>query len=136
MISLPYPRAHHDLRVVVADDYPDSAESLAAILQLLLPCDVEVCHNGGEAVRCSLARRPDVVILDLNMPVMGGLEAARWIASAYPAPPPLMLVITGNPSALGGVPANESPFKRAFIKPVNPALVAQVLKEECLPPLS
>lgn len=47
---------------------------------------VGVAHNGREAVQCVKLHRPHVVSMDLNMPVMDGMEATRTIMREYPVP--------------------------------------------------
>lgn len=64
--------------ILVADDEPDNL----ALLQMLLEREgysVLAVENGREAVEHMTVRRPDLVILDVMMPVMGGLEACRLI---------------------------------------------------------
>lgn len=69
------------IRVVIADDH----EQIRAVLRLLLSHFNEVqvvgeAVNGWEAVECVKRLRPDVVLMDVSMPVMDGLAAARQIA--------------------------------------------------------
>ena len=71
-------------RVIVAEDYLPIRE----ICQRLLADDadvVAVVGTGEDAVREANTHRPDVVVLDISMPGMNGLQAARLIRSALPA---------------------------------------------------
>jgi DNA-binding NarL/FixJ family response regulator len=70
-------------RVIVADDYPGM---LAAVKRLLTPdCDIVDAVTDGEALIESATRlHPDVVVADLNLPLVNGLEACRRIKQAHP----------------------------------------------------
>ena len=82
-----YPR----VRVLVADDHEVMRMGIRNLLQLQSGWSVcaEAC-NGQEAVEKALQFHPDVVIMDLTMPIMNGLEAAREISRAQP-PIPIIL---------------------------------------------
>jgi DNA-binding NarL/FixJ family response regulator len=73
-------------RVLVVDDYPCSRAALAALLTT--DPDVElagVASDGAEAVAMAALRHPDVVLMDVRMPVMDGLDATRAIKAACPS---------------------------------------------------
>lgn len=73
------------VRVVVADDHPIVRAGLVALLSTLP--DVEVvatATNGSEAVREVVTTRPDVALLDLNMPELDGIAATREIGRVAP----------------------------------------------------
>lgn len=73
------------LRVVVADDHPVYREGLAMVLGSLPGVDVVgEASDGIEAVRLAGLLSPDVVLMDLSMPGMGGVEATRSIAAEHP----------------------------------------------------
>jgi DNA-binding NarL/FixJ family response regulator len=81
------------LRVLVADDHPIFREGLAAAIGSL--DDVEVvgqAGNGAEAVAETLRLAPDVVVMDLHMPEMNGIEATRQLAES--GSPAVVLVLT------------------------------------------
>lgn len=75
------------IRVLIAEDSP----SIAAIMRELLSQDPEIrvvgwAKNGHEAIQLRNALEPDVMTMDLNMPVMSGLEAIAVISSTRPVP--------------------------------------------------
>ena len=74
------------VRVVVADDQEVVRAGLAQILDL--EDDLEVvgqCANGDEALHAARRVRPDVVLMDIRMPVMDGLTATRELLRELPA---------------------------------------------------
>lgn len=82
-----------DLRVVIADDHPIVRQGLSALLASLPGVDVvAVAATGREAVREAVTLRPDVLIMDLQMPDLDGLAATREISRA--APEVAVLVLT------------------------------------------
>lgn len=80
--------------VLIVDDNVAIRHSLRLCIER--EGEMTVCgeaENGAMAVEKVLALRPDVVILDLQMPVMNGLEAARVIAAVSPQTAMLMLTL-------------------------------------------
>lgn len=72
-------------RILIADDNPIMRTTLRALLERRQGW--QVCYeasNGLEAVQGAATLKPDLVILDLSMPVMDGLQAAREISSSHP----------------------------------------------------
>jgi DNA-binding NarL/FixJ family response regulator len=83
----PHPR----VRVLIADDHEVMRMGIRNLL--LFRSDWSVCaeaSNGQEAVEKALQFQPDVIIMDVTMPVMNGLEAARQIAKARPHIPVIL----------------------------------------------
>ena len=79
------PPASRPFRVLVADDYESVREGVCAILRSRT--DIEVCaqaRNGEDAVEKTLQFKPDLIILDISMPGLGGVEAARQIRVLLP----------------------------------------------------
>jgi two-component system, NarL family, response regulator LiaR len=86
------------LRVLIADDHQLFAETL----ELTLDFDerVEVAgsaRNGKEAVRLALDLRPDAVLMDLEMPVLDGVQATRLLRRLLPACPVVVLTASLSP---------------------------------------
>ena len=83
------------VRVLIADDHRLFAEALEAVLSTEERIDVVGrASDGGEAVALARALRPDVVALDISMPVMDGCEAAAQLERLEH--PPAVLMLTGS----------------------------------------
>jgi DNA-binding NarL/FixJ family response regulator len=79
------------LRIVIADDSRILLEALASFLAARGFNVVGAAENGRRAVLLARQRRPDVVLLAVTMPVMGGLDAARLILQTQPGDAVLLL---------------------------------------------
>ncbi|MDQ3643615.1 MAG: response regulator transcription factor [Actinomycetota bacterium] len=81
------------LRVIVADDHPVFRHGLQALLGSVPDVDVvAAAATGEEAVDLAVTHRPDVMLLDLQLPGISGVEACRRIVAA--APTVRILVLT------------------------------------------
>ncbi len=74
------------IRILLADDHPIVREGLRAVLET--QADFEViaeASNGEEALRLALALHPDILLLDLEMPILDGVETIRRLRQQQPA---------------------------------------------------
>jgi two-component system chemotaxis response regulator CheY len=111
-----------ELRVLVVDDDPRFASALRALLEAEGMSVVGYARNGVEAVERAEQLRPDVVSMDLLMPVMDGLEATRRIV---PLGIPVV-VLTGSRSR--GVEAMKAGASAFVLKQDASSLLAPVLR--------
>jgi DNA-binding NarL/FixJ family response regulator len=84
------------LRILIADDHRLFAETLGLVLDLDERIDVvgSAC-NGNEAVRLALDVEPDAVLMDLEMPLLDGVQATRLLRRLLPSCP--VVVLTASP---------------------------------------
>lgn len=82
------------IRVLLVDDQPSALKGLKAILafypEVLI---IGAAANGREALRLVAEQAPDVVVMDLQMPVMDGVEATRLIKQQWPAIKVIVLTV-------------------------------------------
>jgi DNA-binding NarL/FixJ family response regulator len=87
-------------RILIVDDVDQVRYDLG--IALALSGDLEIvgeAANGLEAVRLTERLSPDAVLMDLEMPVMDGYEAARWIKTRFPSCKVVALTVHGYDEA-------------------------------------
>jgi DNA-binding NarL/FixJ family response regulator len=98
-------------RVVIADDEPLVVEGVRIVLET---AGIEVAgtaHNGRDALAAVERRRPDVALLDLHMPGLGGLAVAERLGAASPGTRALVLTSFGDEgNVLSAVEAGVAGF--------------------------
>ena len=83
-------------RVMVVDDHPMWRDAVVRDLSAAGHDVVATAADGGEAVRRAPAARPEVVVLDLQLPVMSGVEVTRALVAADPSVRVLVLSASGE----------------------------------------
>jgi DNA-binding NarL/FixJ family response regulator len=108
------PRAVSRIRVLIADDHTLFAEALALGLRTDPRFDVVgLAENGSQAVELAAELDPDIVLMDLHMPVMDGIEATRRLRLA--APRSRVVVVTASTSPEDGARAMAA-GARAYLR--------------------
>ena len=111
------------LKILIVDDHAIVSDGLSAILKF--PKDISVigeADDGESAIRQVTELKPDVVILDLMMPNMGGADATAAILQARPETKILILTSYGTSAELS----------RAFVNGATGAITKTLPKEELL----
>jgi len=107
------------LRVLVVDDNADAADSIALLLGQF-ECDVRVAYRGERALEEAGRFEPDLVLLDIGMPGMSGLEVCRKLRSRPGGNCPFVVALTGWGQEDDRRRSQSAGFDRHLVKPVNP----------------
>lgn len=114
-------------RILIADDERDTASMLAAILKDE-GHETHVVLRGDEVLEIDRLVRPDVVILDVNMPGMSGLAVAREIRTRRGSVAPLLIAISGKWTRKEDQQLGEAVgFDHYLLKPCDPTEVVRIL---------
>lgn len=109
----------HKLRIAVADDEPDMRDFFRDMLTQLGHEVVAVAENGGQLVEYCRKYEPDLVITDIEMPEMGGLQAVRQITSERTIP--VILVTAHEEGEYVEQALKEQQVLAYLIKPIKRA---------------
>ncbi|MFC5402719.1 response regulator [Cohnella soli] len=135
------------VKVLLADDHKHAREGMRTIVSAM--DDFEVvgeAASGEEALELAGALRPDLILMDIHMPGMGGFEAVKAIKSAYPEAKIVMVTVSDEVSHLfeairkgaqGYLLKNLNPSAwREYLRavaleetPLNPELATAILRE-------
>lgn len=114
------------LRIAVADDEPVMQLYLEDTLTWLGHEVVAVAADGAELVRACRDKRPDLVITDIKMPVMDGLDAAQELCREAPLP---ILFITGYADKRASTQEQCECVLTYLVKPVNETDLQRGIRE-------
>lgn len=115
------------IRVLIADDHAVVRDGLSLLLQQLDGFEVvgEV-EDGDDAVKQAVVLKPDVIVMDVQMPGLGGVEATRQITKLVPSIAVLMLSMYGDDAAtIGAIRAGARGY---LLKGARHAEVAEALR--------
>lgn len=117
------------LRVLIADDDIDAAISLAAIIERE-GHEVTVSHDGVDALRKAREFQPGIVILNLTMPLMNGIDAGRRIRRLPGMGNVRLFALTGRGSEADRRETRAAGFRQHLVKPVDPTILLALLHSE------
>jgi CheY-like chemotaxis protein len=104
-------------RVLVVDDNHDAATLLGDVLERL-GCTARVVHDGASALELVPSFRPDIVLLDIGLPLMDGYEVARTLRHVDPERGMRLVAVTGYGQESDRVRSLEAGFDEHLVKPV------------------
>jgi len=89
------------IKVLIVDDIPETRDHLSRLLGLEREIDVAgTAGSGEEAIQVAMELRPDVIVMDINMPGMDGVAAAEIISQRLPTSPIIMMSVHGEAEQL------------------------------------
>jgi CheY-like chemotaxis protein len=113
-------------RILVVDDNRDAVESLAELLRMS-GSEVGVAFDGEEAIRAASEFQPEVVLLDIGMPIVDGYTAAKTIRSQSNGRGVWLVAMTGWGQAEDKLRAQEAGFDAHLVKPISIDAVLSLL---------
>jgi DNA-binding NarL/FixJ family response regulator len=98
--------------IVIVDDHAVVRRGLRELISTISECEtIGEAANGEEAIRVVNELRPDIVLMDISMPVMDGVEATRTIMAAHPDTRVIMLTSDSAKSrVLGALEAGAAAY--------------------------
>jgi CheY-like chemotaxis protein len=119
------------LRVLVVDDDPDISASTRELLKLL-GHEAEAAVSGKAVLERAAAWRPDVVLIDLRMPVMDGLELARRLRQMGGMGAALLVAVTAQADQEEMAQARQAGFDLCLLKPLDLSHLEELLRNYAL----
>jgi CheY-like chemotaxis protein len=114
-------------RVLIVDDCPDAAGSLAILLQLW-GHEVQVTHDGPSALEAIPALQPGAVLLDIGMPGMNGWEVARRIRQQEGGQDILLVAVSGYAQEQDQHHSRDVGCDFHLVKPFDPDELRRLLQ--------
>ena len=105
-------------KILVVDDLRDSADSLALLFDAL-GHETMTSYDGQQAVEAAQSFEPDIVFLDINMPILDGYGAARTLRDEQVDTPPVLVALTAVSGPDAKRRADEAGFDFYVIKPAD-----------------
>ena len=117
---------HAPKKILVVEDSADSRELIRHLLQRA-GMDVETAENGKDGLEKALKQKPDLLLLDLEMPIMDGFGVIKMLrASDYNKP---IVAITAHNTIQDRDRCQDAGFDGLISKPFNQEGLVRVLKE-------
>ena len=102
----------------MVDDLRDVTETMGLLFETL-GHDIQIADNGQEAVQATTAFEPEIVFMDLDMPVLNGYEAARAIRGATLARQPFLVALSASTGVAVEVATRAVGFDVYLRKPAD-----------------
>jgi len=112
-------------KILIVDDSPTIRRMVAASLQSLNDISFEEASNGLEAIELLARSKPSLMVLDLNMPEMHGLEVLQFVRAHEQYRQTPVVVLTTKYDADSRKAAMDKGASRYLTKPFDPAVLRE-----------
>jgi CheY-like chemotaxis protein len=111
-------------RILLVDDYPDALETWGLFLRMK-GYEVVTAPDGRTAVQAAIDERPDLIVMDLDLPGMSGVEAARVLRQRADTAEIPMIAATGFSHKGQLDEAEHAGFNVILVKPCEPEMLVE-----------
>ena len=116
-------------KVLIVDDSPDLVDLWSYVIEELQCCDVLTARDGAQAVAIAIDEKPDLILMDLAMPIMDGYEATRRILAEPGLTETPVVAVSAHDKAYSADRSIKAGCREFVGKPVAPErLEAIILK--------
>lgn len=119
-------KAASALRILVVDDNADSADSLALLLKHM-GHDVQAVHSGAAAIHVVKHFQPQVILLDLSMPILDGYQVAQRLRLHLDMKQVVLIALTGYGQENERQRTLDAGFAYHLVKPIDPQQLQELL---------
>lgn len=112
-------QADHVLQVLVIEDNRDAADSLGMLLKMW-GYECRVAYDGRSGWEMARARRPDCILLDINMPELDGFDVAERVRRQPGLEGVKLVAVTAHADAAHARRIHEAGFDHHLVKPADP----------------
>jgi PAS domain S-box-containing protein len=113
-------------RVLIVDDDEDTAESLAMLLEAS-GHHVRMAHDGPAALEAAMEYRPEVMLLDIGLPMLNGFEVAERVRKAPEIQTTVLVAVTGYGQEKDRQRTSEAGFDYHLVKPADYGEIEKIL---------
>lgn len=124
--SQPAAQAATGRRVLIVDDNIDAAETLAMMLDILGQ-ETRQAHDGQAAVHAAAEYQPDIIFMDIGLPVISGHEAAQKIRKELGMGGVYMIALSGYGTEDDRKRSLAAGFNTHMVKPLDPSMLPGLL---------
>jgi CheY-like chemotaxis protein len=113
-------------RILVVDDNQDAARTLARLLRIL-GHETRTANDGGEAVEVAEEYRPELILLDIGLPILNGYDVARTIRDRPWGRDVAIVALTGWGQENDRLRSKEAGIDDHLVKPVDPEHLVRIV---------
>ena len=125
-IEVAVPEANRALRVLVVDDNVDTVLGFSLLLKAQ-GHDVRTAYNGPDAVKTAAEFHPQVIMLDIGLPVLNGYEVAKQIRAQPEGEKIMLIALTGYGQDSDRRTSSDAGFDHHLVKPARFEQLLQIL---------